>query len=219
MSCAQCIGIEDMFNEKRAASELRRYRRLGPGKTSRLLVESVSAEGVEGRTVLDIGGGLGAVHLGLLSAGAREAVDVDASAGYLKAARREAEHQGLAGRIRHLHGNFVDLAREVPIADIVTLDRVLCCYDDARSLLEASAAKARHLLGLVYPVDTRWLRIALGLLNGLLRALGKHFRSFLHPSAQVEAIVRSHGFQKSDYCRRGIWQVVVYTKLHPKAAA
>jgi magnesium-protoporphyrin O-methyltransferase len=201
-----------MFDEKRAAAELLRYRKRGPGKTSRLLVESITGQGVSGRSVLDVGGGLGAVHFGLLSAGASAAVDVDASAGYLKVARQEAERQGLAGRIRHLHGNFVDLAGELPAADIVTLDRVLCCYDDARSLLESSAAKARYLLGLVYPIDTRWMKMALGLLNLLLRALRKRFRTFVHASAQVEAIARSHGFRKRAYHRRGIWQVVVYAK-------
>jgi magnesium-protoporphyrin O-methyltransferase len=201
-----------MFDEKRAAAELLRYRKHGPGKTSRLLVESITGQGVSGRSVLDVGGGLGAVHFGLLSAGASAAVDVDASAGYLKVARQEAERQGLAGRIRHLHGNFVDLAGELPAADIVTLDRVLCCYDDARSLLESSAAKARYLLGLVYPIDTRWMKMALGLLNLLLRALRKRFRTFVHASAQVEAIARSHGFRKRAYHRRGIWQVVVYAK-------
>jgi 2-polyprenyl-3-methyl-5-hydroxy-6-metoxy-1,4-benzoquinol methylase len=212
VSCAQCIGIEDMFNERRAVSELRRYRRRGPGTTSRLLVDGIAAEGVEGRTVLDIGAGLGAVHLGLLSAGAREAVDVDASAGYLKTARREAERRGMTARIRHLHGNFVELAAEVPMADIVTLDRVLCCYDDARSLLDCSAAKARNILGLVYPVDSRLMRTARGLLNFLLRGLGKRFRIFLPSTALVEAIARSHGFLRRAYHRRGIWQVVVYTK-------
>ena len=214
MSCVQCIGIEEMFDAKRAAAELVRFRRHGPTKTSRLLVESIAGQGVSGRTLLDIGGGLGAVQLGLLSAGASEAVDVDASAAYLQAAKQEAERRGLAGRIRHLHGNFVDLAGELEPADIVTLDRVICCYDDAGSLLESSAAKARHLLGLVYPIDTRWIKIGLAMLNWLLRALRKHFRTFLHPSSQVEAIARSHGFQKSAYLRRGIWQVVVYAKAN-----
>ncbi len=212
MSCAQCMGIEDMFNEQRAAAELRRYRRRGPGRTSRLLVESIAAEGVAGRTVLDIGGGLGAVHLGLLSAGAREAIDVDASSAYLKAAGQEAERQGLAGRIRHLHGNFVDLAGRLPMADIVTLDRVICCYDDVQSLLQSSAAKARSLLGLVYPIDSVLMKSARGLVNFLLRALRKRFRIFVHSSAQVEAIARAHGLLKLAYRRRGIWQVVVYGK-------
>jgi magnesium-protoporphyrin O-methyltransferase len=175
-------------------------------------VDSIASQGVAGRTILDIGGGLGAVQLELLSAGASEAVDVDASAGYLKAARVEAERRGLAGRIRHLHGNFVDLAGEIAPADIVTLDRVLCCYDDARALLESSAAKAKQLLGLVYPTDARWVRIGVRLLNGLLGVLRKHFRSYLHPSSLVESIARSHGFRKSAYYRRGIWQVVVYAK-------
>ena len=218
MSCVQCVGIEEMFDEKRTAAELRRYRKRGPGKTSRLLIESIAAEGVSGRTILDIGGGLGAVHYGLLSAGAAEAVDVDASAGYLKAAKQEAERRGLSGRIRHLHGNFVDLAGELAPADIVTLDRVICCYDDARALLESSAGKARHLLGLVYPIDSRWMKAARGLLNLLLGSLRKSFRIFVHPSAQVEAIARAHGFRKLAYHRRGIWQVVVYGRLHPAVA-
>lgn len=201
-----------MFDEKRAAGELARYRRRGPGKTSRLLVESIAAEGVSGLTVLDIGGGLGAVHYGLLSAGAGEAVDIDASAGYLKAAKREAERLGLAGRIRHLHGNFVDLAPEVAPADVVTLDRVICCYDDAQSLLESSAAKARSILGLVYPIDSWVMKLAGGLLNSLLRALRKRFQIFVHPSAQVDAIARSYGFLKQACHKHGIWQVVVYAK-------
>jgi 2-polyprenyl-3-methyl-5-hydroxy-6-metoxy-1,4-benzoquinol methylase len=212
MSCVQCLAIETMFNEKRAASELERYRRQGPGKTSRLLLEGIVAEGVSGRTVLDIGGGLGAVHLGLLSAGAREAVDVDASAGYLKAAKQEAERRGVAGHIKYLHGDFVDLAGEVPEADVVTLDRVICCYDDARSLLESSAAKARRILGLVHPVDSRLMKIARSLLNFTLRILRQRFRIFVHSSAQVEAIARSHGFEKRTCQKRGIWQVVVYAK-------
>jgi 2-polyprenyl-3-methyl-5-hydroxy-6-metoxy-1,4-benzoquinol methylase len=212
MSCAQCLGIESMFDEKRAAMELRRFRRRGPGKTSRLLIKSIVAEGVAGLTVLDIGAGLGAVHLGLLSAGAREAFDIDASAGYLEAARQEAERRGLAGQIQHLHGNFVDLSRRVAPADIVTLDRVICCYDDAQLLLDSSASKARSILGLVYPIDSKLMKIARDLLNWLLRISRKRFRIFVHPSEQVDSIARSHGFMKRIHHRCGIWQVVVYVK-------
>ncbi len=212
MSCSQCIGIEEVFDEKLAAAELARYRRRGPRRTSRLLIQAVAAEGVEGLTLLDVGGGPGAVHLELLAAGASEAVDVDASTEYLKAATEEAGRRGLDGRVRHLHGNFVDLAAEVAPADVVTLDRVICCYDDLKSLLGSAAAKARRTLGLVYPRDSWWVRLTEGLLNLDLRLRRSRFRSFIHPSSQVEEILRSHGFRKSFHRKGGIWQVVVYRK-------
>ncbi len=215
VSCAQCIGIEEVFDEKGTAAELARYRKRGPRKTSQLLIESIVAHGVAGHTVLDIGGGPGAVHFGLLSAGAREAVDVDASAGFLKTAAEEAGRRGMDGRIRHLYGNFVDLAPQVAPADIVTLDRVICCYDDARSLLEASATKARRILGLVYPRDTWWVKLAEGMLNLTLAARRTRFRTFIHPSSLVEEVAKSHGFHKRLQRNRGIWQVVVYTKAPP----
>jgi magnesium-protoporphyrin O-methyltransferase len=200
-----------MFDEKRTAAELRRYRRRGPRRTSRRLIESIAAQGVAGLSLLDIGGGPGAVQFGLLAAGAREAVDVDASAGYLKAAKQEAERRNVVAQITHMHGNFVDLADRVAPADIVTLDRVICCYDDARGLLRASAAKAKRILGLVYPRDTWWVKLAHGLL-GLLPARPTHFRSFIHPSTQVEEIAASQGFETLTRHRGGLWQVVVYAK-------
>ncbi len=212
MSCAQCLGIEEVFDEKTAATELARYRRRGPRKTSRLLVEDIASYGVAGLTVLDIGGGPGAVHFGLLSAGAREAVDVDASAGFLKTATEEARRRGMDGRIQHLHGNFVDLAPQVAPADIVTLDRVICCYDDARSLLEASAGKARRILGVVYPRDSWWVKLAEWLFNLTLAARRSRFRTFIHPRSLVEEVAQSHGFHKRLQRTHGIWQVVVYTK-------
>jgi magnesium-protoporphyrin O-methyltransferase len=51
----------------------------GPRHTTQKLIDVLVAEGVNGLVVLDIGGGVGTVHLALLEAGARHAVDVDAS--------------------------------------------------------------------------------------------------------------------------------------------
>ena len=48
---------EETVNEKRAASELRRYREKGAIPSTRALIEALRAEGVEGATLLDIGAG------------------------------------------------------------------------------------------------------------------------------------------------------------------
>jgi hypothetical protein len=41
MSCAQCEGIEDEFDEANIRKKFRRYRRRGPDRTTRLLIEDL----------------------------------------------------------------------------------------------------------------------------------------------------------------------------------
>ena len=212
MSCSQCVAIEETFDKDLSASELRRFQRRGPRITTRALLEKITATGVAGRTVLDIGGGVGAAHLSLLAAGAVSAVDVDASAAYIKTAKREARRRGYANRVSHVHGDFVVLAREIPAADIVTLDKVICCYDDARKLLKASAQKARGVLGLVYPSDTRLSRLINRAFNFGKKIQGNDFRTFVHPQGQIDSIIRSAGLEETARTRRGFWQVAVYTR-------
>ncbi len=145
MTSCQCEGIEACFNPRLAAQELEHYRKKGAARTTRRLIAALEAEGVAGRSLLDIGGGVGAIPHALLQDGASTATTVDASAAYLDVARDEAARRGLSERIRFEHGNFVDLAPDIPSADIVTLDRVICCYDDMSALVRASAARASHL--------------------------------------------------------------------------
>lgn len=212
MSCSQCVAIEETFDKDLSDSELRRFQKRGPRITTRALVERITRLGVDGRTVLDIGAGVGAAHISLLAAGALSAVDVDASAAYIKAAKREARRRGYANRVSHMHGNFVDLAPEVPAADIVTLDKVICCYDDARELLKASAQKAKGLLGLVYPSDTRLTRLINSAFNLWKKMQGTDFRTFVHPQGQIDSIIRSAGLEETARVRRGFWQVAVYAR-------
>ena len=127
------------------------------------------ARGYTKMNLLDIGGGVGAIEHELLESGVQSATDVDASKAYLRAAREEAQRRGLAERVSYQHGNFVDLAAQVPDADIVTLDRVICCYDDMEKLVDLSAARARRFYGLVYPRDTWLARLAVKIINLFFR--------------------------------------------------
>jgi magnesium-protoporphyrin O-methyltransferase len=167
---------------------------------------------VQDLTVLDIGGGIGAIQLELLAAGAGKATSVDASAAYIEVAKEEAARKGVAEQISYLHGDFVALANQVPPADIVTLDRVICCYHDARALVDLSAARAQRLYGLVYPRDRWWNRLMIRLENLICRLKRSPFRAFVHPTSLVEGLVRRNGlkpvFQKNTF----IWQVVVYSR-------
>jgi magnesium-protoporphyrin O-methyltransferase len=114
--------------------------------------------------------------------------------------------------MRYVEGDFVDASGEVDAADLVTLDRVVCCYPDMPALVDASASRARRAYGLVYPRDTAAARVALRLLNLVLWMSRNPFRAFVHPTEAVEARVRSHGFERSYHARWTIWQVAVFTR-------
>lgn len=212
MSRCQCEGIESVFDQRLVATQLQRLRRKGALKTTRFLIEALRSRGVRDTTLLDIGGGIGVVHHELLASGAREATDVDASSAYVNAAKSEAERRGLADKTRYIYGNFLDLAGGLPPADIVTLDRVICCFDDMQGLVSASAEKARLLYGLVYPRDAWWTRLGIRLMNFTRRIRGDKFRVFSHPTEAVESVVRSRGFARAYHREAGLWQVAVFSR-------
>jgi hypothetical protein len=212
MSCCQCQGIEELFSQQYVAKELARYRTKGPDKTTRMLIEAIKEADVAGQTLLDIGGGGGAIQHALLDAGLEHATDVEASTAYLNAAKTEAQIRGLAGRVSYLQGNFVDLAEEVAPADIVTLDRVICCYPDMEKLLGLSAVRARKLYGLVYPRDTWWIRIGLAVGNFLFKLRRRAYRGFVHPTKTVEAVIGNNGLKRRFYRQTLLWQVAVYSR-------
>ncbi len=217
MPCSQCQGIERMFNSNRAVRELKKYRRSGPARTTRMLIGALKAEGVAGLTLLDIGGGVGALQHELLEAGVRNATGVDASTAYLDVARQEVERRGHADRVRHRHGDFVALAPQIEAAGVVTLDRVICCYPDVQALVGLSAARARRLYGVVYPRRTWWTRLGFRLINVVCRITGDPFRVFVHDPAAVEALVRDAGLARRFYQKTMLWLVEVYA--HPNGAS
>lgn len=211
--CSQCEGIERVFDEGLARSELEDYRRKGPARTTRLLIETLKANGIADLTLIDIGGGVGAIQHELLQAGAHSAVSIDASSAYLHAARQEGVRLGHDGRVRYHHGNFVDLASQIEPADIVTLDRVICCYPDMEALVGLSSARARKFYGLVYPRDSWWLKLARPPFNLLFRIRRNPFRFFLHPTTGIEAVIGANGLKRVFHREFLFWQVAVYQRV------
>jgi magnesium-protoporphyrin O-methyltransferase len=215
MTCAHCRDLPDMFDRKLAAFELRRYRKRGPAKTTRMLLDALVGQGVRGATVLDIGGGVGAVQLGLLAAGAQRVVNADASPAYQSAVREEADRRGALDRIEFYLGDFVELAPALPAADVVALDRVICCYPDVGALVQASAAHARSLWGAVFPRERRSVRAVLGIFNLWQRLRRKAFRVYVHPTGRVEQELRAQGLAPLYVGRTFVWQVMVWIRREP----
>ena len=137
---------------------------------------------------------------------------MDASPAYLAAAREEAQRLGHVDRMRYLEGDFVDLAPDLDAADVVTLDRVICCYDDMAALVDASASRARVLYGVVFPREHWFMRLGVWALNVIQRIRRRPFKVFLHDTAAVEARVGRHGFRKILHAYSPLWQIHLYSR-------
>jgi magnesium-protoporphyrin O-methyltransferase len=205
-------GFASMFDRRNAEDDRDRYRREGPDRTTRMLLELLAPYRATSSTVLDIGGGIGIIDQELLKTGIGHAVLVDGSTASLDVAREEARRLDMSDRIEFVEGDFVKLVGAIEPADIVTLHRVVCCYPDADALVGGSAARVRTVYGLVMPRDRFIVRIAVRLENLWFRLRRRAFRAYVHPTARVDEIVAANGLQKRSEQHTAFWRVVIYDR-------
>jgi 2-polyprenyl-3-methyl-5-hydroxy-6-metoxy-1,4-benzoquinol methylase len=163
--CCPSRDYRRLFNRRFARRLANRYRERGLDKTARTMVEFLQEVGIEGATVLEVGGGVGELELELLQAGAAQAQNLELSPAYEHEAHQLAGQAGVQGRIDwRIH----DLAQEpgaVGPADLVILHRVVCCYPDYQRLLGAAADHARRALVFSYPPRNLLSRAFYGVFN------------------------------------------------------
>lgn len=207
-----CRSLDCQFDRRVAEREARRLDRKGPLRSTSMLAEDLVARGVRGDVVLDVGGGLGVIREKLLEAGASRALSVDASEAFTSAARKRAEAQGYADRVEHRVADFVAVADELPDADVVALDRVICCYPDLDGMLDASTRRARRLVGAVYP-RSRWgVRAVVALQNLFRRLRRRDFRAYVFPVERIVGGMEARGFELLSRRRTFVWEVTVFER-------
>jgi SAM-dependent methyltransferase len=207
------VGVRDIDDDLAA------YHRHGLGVDQRKLLTALLADGVAGKTVLDIGGGIGAIHHELILAGARSITDVDGSSAYIAAAQAEAARRGIRDRIAYQHGDFVELADGIEPADVVILLRVLCCYPNMPALVGASARRARYSYGVIYPRSTWWMRVAATAFDAFRSPDGPlSGPGYVHAESAVDAAVRSAGFAPAVIDATWLWRIALYRRVDAPSA-
>ncbi|MBK9005694.1 MAG: hypothetical protein CNIPEHKO_02140 [Anaerolineales bacterium] len=212
MPCNCCEIENNTFTEASAKANLRDYRRRGPAKQTRLILEAVRSLGLKDAALLDIGGGIGAIHHELLNDVAREATHVDASSAYLMVATEEAKRLGHEAQVKFIHADFTDVADELPQVDVVTLDRVVCCYPNFRELLKAASSKSRQAIALTYPRETWLSKVVVKAANLIQRIRRDPFRVFVHPVAEMEALLNKEGLKRISTRRLFVWEMALYRR-------
>ena len=205
--CCSPKGYRWVFSERSARAEARKYRRRGLDGTSRRIVDFLKARGVDGQTVLEVGGGIGAIQIELLKAGAARAVSVELTPTYEDVAAGLLNEAGLTDRVERRVMDFAQASSQVDGADVVIMNRVICCYPDMPRLAGAAADHARQMLVMSYPTGAWWMRVALGLGNFVLWLLRREFHVFVHPPKEIIATARRRGLEPVLDQQGALWTV------------
>ncbi len=217
MTCCSGKGCDEFFGERIAHRDARRYRRKGLDGTARRIVELAERGGVQGRTVLEVGGGVGAIQLELLRAGAERTVNVELSPAYEPFAVQLLRASALEGRVDRRLLDFAAEGDSVEPADLVVLNRVVCCYPDYETLVGAAADHTRQRLFLTFPRDAWWTRFGLRTINLVQRLRRRAFRVYLHPPAAIVAVAGARGLALNARERGAFWELVGFER--PTAVA
>ena len=206
-SCCDPRGCDRFFGSRFARRVARRYRKRGLARTQRWMVEFLETAGLEGASVLEVGGGVGELHVELLKRGADHAVNLELSPAYEEEAERLLADTALQGCVeRRLHDIAVDPAAVEPV-DVVVLHRVVCCYPDYERLLGAAGSHARRLLVFCYPRRNAISRAIIAAQNAGFRLMRQEFRVFAHPPAAMLGVLREQGLE-ARFAESGLaWQV------------
>jgi SAM-dependent methyltransferase len=205
------------FDEWARYSARRARRHETSARITAALVGALEEAGIQGRTLLDVGCGSGDLALAALARGAGHATGFDLGPGAIREARSLAAERGLSERVRFEVGDGA--AIPLPRADVVSLNRVLCCYPDVESLLANTLGAAGTIYGFTAPHDRGvmglWNRSSIRIGNAWYRLRARKyggFRAFVHDLRAIDDRIRAAGFRPLRSERRGSWELAVYRR-------
>ena len=213
--CCDPSGYRKVFNTKGSIRAARAYRRKGLDRTARAMVDALAAR-LPGAVVLEGGSGTGVSHVEMLGSGAARAISVDLSDAYIPAAQVIAEDHGVADRIERHVGDFVTLAPELPEADVVFLNRVVCCYPDMPAMVAAASDRSRGVVAISYPRNRWFVRWGIAALNRYLRWRSVGFQVFVHDPQAIDRLFLAGGFCPAGGGRTFTWHWRLWETAEPR---
>jgi ubiquinone/menaquinone biosynthesis C-methylase UbiE len=211
MGCCTVAGTEKMFSHQ-AKRYAKRYRRRGLDEAQRIMLKKLGWAGIDGRKILEVGCGAGGLHLSLLRRGAASAIGIEISEGMIAQAKKLAGELGVEDKVSYLRGDMVSMSGSAGSADIVLLDKVLCCYANPEALIRISTAKATMIYAVSYPRNAWFARVGFSVVERMGILFHWSFHPFYHPPTWLDATIKSQGFQEIDSGSTLIWQVKVFRR-------
>ncbi|MBI5157037.1 MAG: class I SAM-dependent methyltransferase [Acidimicrobiia bacterium] len=208
--CCDPRGYRQVFNAAQAAKAVRAFEQKGLDGTARPMIAALRAEGFDGATVLEVGAGPATALVTLLEAGAGRAVAYDISPSYERVAGALLQGRGLTNRVEWHTGDYLASGDDRP-AEVVFLNRVVCCYPDI-ALVGVVADRASRLLALSYPRRRWYTRSAIRMINGYLWLRRVPFRVFVHDPGAIARNVIAAGFEEVAGGASTVWEWKVWRR-------
>ena len=212
MSCCN-RGLTETFTEDVSRKDANRYRRKGLPPRARKLVDAIESRvQFQDNTTLEIGVGAGGVTVEMLKRGAMRATGVDAVATQLAAARSLAADFNVGDRLELVLADFT-AASDVQHADIVVMDRVICCYADWQALLASAARHADTLIAMTYPRDVWFMRLTKRVMNFSRWVIRSDFRFHVHSPLRMREQLSANGFEPAVNGRYFGWEILTAVRV------
>ena len=206
-----CCGADQLFDSKTAKKQYKKYLKKGPSKVTKKLIGQLEKNNT-GVSLLDVGGGIGAIQWWFLNQGGKHTFGVDASTGYTALVQEHAAKNNLKEITQFMIGDFTAIADDLPQVDHVTLDKVICCYPDFEAILNLACTKTINTVSLSYPMDGFIADIfrSLGVL--FMKLTGNPFKPYVHHVASVRELFVENGFEVKEKELSFPWYIETYAK-------
>lgn len=216
-NCCSPAPINDLnahFDQAVAEEDALDYRENGLNSRGEKMLAHLDLTAVGLNSVLDIGCGSGALHHELLQRNlVKKVIAMDASEAFLAAAASNAKEMGLDQRVEYQLKDFALSTEKTAPADVVVMDRVLCCYPNLEGLLKPAVDKSQQYLVISYPRDALWVRLYYRW-RALVKAMQRSaFRLYYHEPAKIRQLAIAGGLKLVDEGQEEFWQIDVYKRV------
>jgi len=208
-----CCGADVFFDEKTAKKQYRQYVKKGPPRVTAKIIQQLTGQTIEGKSMIDVGGGIGALQWWFLQKGGAQTTGIDASSGYLQKAEEHAILNGWSGKAHFIFGDYTEVHTQVGGVDYITLDKVVCCYPNFKEIIETSCQKARTHVALSYPVDGVISSIIAWFGSLFAKLKSNSFRPYVHPVDKIREVFAQQGYERISHALAFPWHIETYQKL------
>lgn len=210
MKCCHNI-YHTKFDSAKAAADLSNYLENGVKRNSRPLLRMIKDLDLQSGHVLDIGSGVGSLTFELLKGGAGSASLVDISPAYLDAFQKEASRRQL-NNISTYVGDCVELSDQLPKAELIVMDKVICCYPEWQPLVRAVSDLSLQWIAFSVPKDVWWVKAGEWVDNTYRQLRGDCFPTYIHPTGEIHALLSGLGFERQIVKAWREWEYALFEK-------